>query len=458
MLPANLLIMSMAVFLTTAVSTAPLEEKELEEVEVEATEEGEVSEEEEDDDDSKSQDKIEGAFGRQRTTTATVVVVGAAGGSGVSSGIQDLSASSGQTAGGRTHEGTAGSSAGSAAAEISDVSTALIHSAGAKHSTALSHTETNGSAGAGSETNSNGQKLLNGGGGGGVGSQTDAVGFFQGEVSHLGFTESIEPSSHDFLLGLMGGDAFSSDGHVNIPGNMTAPPHLESSGVTVTPHADQNSLNSPADLVHHSDTTVDQPGPDQTFLSSGLDQSLPSSVSGSSHSAGSVSSSSTHIEALRDPKDAADSANTDGNGRQTLLTDTNGAETEKLISLSDLYTDLTGGAESVTRVNVNLTVSGLGFGHDVTESPSIMDQTASVDVTQTHNPVSGVHPHTDLVTMTADFSGTDTVATDHTGKLLNSSLPAVTDHTQMAGSVTEQYNPSGQGPEGAENVELEDTC
>lgn len=40
------------------------------------------------------------------------------------------------------------------------------------------------------------------------------------------------------------------------------------------------------DLVHHSDTNIDQPGPDQTFLSSGPDQSLPSSVSGSSHSAG----------------------------------------------------------------------------------------------------------------------------------------------------------------------------
>nr|XP_013769189.1 PREDICTED: uncharacterized protein LOC102207545 [Pundamilia nyererei] len=249
-----------------------------------------------DDDDSKSQDKIEGAFGGQRTTTATVVAVGAAGGSGVSSDIQDLS--------------------GSAAAEISDVSTALIHSAG--------------SAGAGSETNSNGQKLLNGGGGGGVGSQTDAVGFFQGDVSHLGLTGSIEPSSHDFLLGMMGGDAFGPDGHVNIPGNMTAPSHLEPSGVTATPHADQNSLNSLA------------------------------------------------------------------------------AETEKLVSFSDLYTDLTGGAESVTRINVNLTASGLGFGHDVTESPSIMIQTASVDVTQTHNPVSGIHPHTDLVTMTADFSGTDT--------------------------------------------------
>ncbi|XP_039875910.1 uncharacterized protein si:ch211-80h18.1 [Simochromis diagramma] len=257
---------------------------------------------------------------------------------------------------------------------------------------------------------------------------------------------------------MMGGDAFGPDGHVNIPGNMTAPSHLEPSGVTATPHADQNSLNSLADLVHHSDTNVDQPGPDQTFLSSGPDQSLPSSVSGSSHSAGAVSSSSTHIEALRDQKDAADSADTDGNGRQTLLTDTNGAETEKLVSFSDLYTDLTGGAESVTRINVNLTASGLGFGHDVTESPSIMIQTASADVTQTHNPVSGIHPHTDLVTMTADFSGTDTVATDHTGRLLDSSPPAVTDHTQMAGSVTEQYNPSGQGPEGTENVELEDTC
>ncbi|KAF0024117.1 hypothetical protein F2P81_022919 [Scophthalmus maximus] len=44
---------------------------------------------------------------------------------------------------------------------------------------------------------------------------------------------------------------------------------------------------------------------------------------------------------------------------------------------------------------------------------------------------------TDLVTVATDFTVTDT------------GHPAVTDHTQAAGSVTEQYNPSGQGPEGS---------
>ncbi|MEQ2259168.1 hypothetical protein XENORESO_007926, partial [Xenotaenia resolanae] len=71
---------------------------------------------------------------------------------------------------------------------------------------------------------------------------------------------------------------------------------------------------------------------------------------------------------------------------------------------------------------------------------------------------SGVYSNTDQVTATADSTGTDTVTAHPTGTPLNSSHPAEKDHTQMAGSVTEQYNPSGQGPEGAENVELEDTC
>ncbi|TMS17967.1 hypothetical protein E3U43_010293 [Larimichthys crocea] len=71
---------------------------------------------------------------------------------------------------------------------------------------------------------------------------------------------------------------------------------------------------------------------------------------------------------------------------------------------------------------------------------------------------SGGYSHTDLVTMAADSTGADTVSADPTGRPLDSTNPAVTDHTQAAGSVTEQYNPSGQGPEGAENVELEDTC
>ncbi|XP_074469131.1 uncharacterized protein LOC141754141 isoform X3 [Sebastes fasciatus] len=409
MLPPNLLIVSMVVFLATTVSMAPVEEQEQEEVEVEATEEGELSEEEEDDDDSQSQDKFEGLIGMQQTTMAVAAAVAvASGGSGVgaavSSNIHHLSASSSQSAGGRPNGGTAGSS-----------------SAGGQSSSAAS--QPTGPDGVHSESNGNGQKLLNGGGeGGGRGgadSQTGVLGSFGGGVSQLDYTGecpgAIDPSSHDFLLGLMGGgDPFKPD-------HMTPPPQLDSAG--------------PA---HHSDISIDQSGPGHTSLISGPDQSQSSSlsVSGHSHSAAqgdaAASTSSLQSEAHRVQTDGADSPDTNGNGRQTLLTDTNAA----------------GGAESVSGLHIDLTASGLGLTHDVT----------------------GGYSHTDLVTMATDSTGTDTVPADPTGTPLDStpadptgtpldsSHPAVTDHTQMAGSVTEQYNPSGQGPEGAENVELEDTC
>ncbi|XP_069544110.1 uncharacterized protein [Brachyistius frenatus] len=437
MLPPNLLIVSMVVFLVTTVSTAPLEEKEQEEVEVEAPEEGEgeLSEEEEDDDDSKSQDKIEGALGLQQQQT-TMVAAAVAGGS----------ASIAQAAGGGAPDGTAGSSAGSmgsAAAEMLVLSAGHTHPAGAELPAASSQAETNGSDGVDSESNGNGQKLLNGRGGGGADSQTDVLGSLGGGVSHLDYTGIIDPSSHDFLLGLMGGsDPFNPDGHVNIPDHMTPPTHLDS---PAAPSADQSSLDSPADAGHHSN--INQSGPDHTSLDAGPDQSLLSSVSGSSHSA-----------------DGADSPDANGNGRQTLLMDTNRAVTDRLVSFSDLQTqnlqtELTGGAESVTGLQIDLTASGLGLGRDVTESSPIILHTDTVDgLTHTLNSVPGIYSHTDLVTVTTDSTGTDTVPADPTGTPLDSSHPAVTDHTQMAGSITEQYNPSGQGPEGAENVELEDTC
>ncbi|XP_074469136.1 uncharacterized protein LOC141754141 isoform X7 [Sebastes fasciatus] len=386
MLPPNLLIVSMVVFLATTVSMAPVEEQEQEEVEVEATEEGELSEEEEDDDDSQSQDKFEGLIGMQQTTMAVAAAVAvASGGSGVgaavSSNIHHLSASSSQSAGGRPNGGTAGSS-----------------SAGGQSSSAAS--QPTGPDGVHSESNG-------------------VLGSFGGGVSQLDYTGecpgAIDPSSHDFLLGLMGGgDPFKPD-------HMTPPPQLDSAG--------------PA---HHSDISIDQSGPGHTSLISGPDQSQSSSlsVSGHSHSAAqgdaAASTSSLQSEAHRVQTDGADSPDTNGNGRQTLLTDTNAA----------------GGAESVSGLHIDLTASGLGLTHDVT----------------------GGYSHTDLVTMATDSTGTDTVPADPTGTPLDStpadptgtpldsSHPAVTDHTQMAGSVTEQYNPSGQGPEGAENVELEDTC
>ncbi|XP_067347500.1 apomucin isoform X2 [Channa argus] len=398
MLPPNLLIVSMVIFLATTVSMAPVEEKEQEEVE--ATEEGELSEEEEDDDDSQSQDRIEGLLGRQQTTTAA-----ASGGSGaaagVSSNIQDLSRPGAQAGGGQTQEGAAGSSAGSpgsaeAEAEHLSVPAGQPQPAG------------------------NGQKLLNGGGGGGGGggqadTQTDFLGLFGGEDTHLEYTGTMDSSTHDFLLGLMGGgNRFGPEVHINVP--------VITSGVTAGPYSDQSSsfgLNSsvstdpaPTDPGHHTDQA--RPGP--TSLTLGPDLSQSSSFPGSSDSAVNGSSSSSHSEAHNEQT---------GNGPQTHLTDTNAA-TDRPVSFTEL------------------TASGGKLGHDVTESPIVLH-------------TDSVNAFTDLVTVATDLTGTETVS-DPTGSPLDHSLLAVTDYTQTAGSVTEQFNTSGQGPEGAENVELEDTC
>ncbi|XP_038580373.1 uncharacterized protein si:ch211-80h18.1 isoform X4 [Micropterus salmoides] len=167
--------------------------------------------------------------------------------------------------------------------------------------------------------------------------------------------------------------------------------------------------------VHHLDISIDQSGPDHTSLGSGPDQSLTSSVSGSSHSAAqggaAASSSSLHAEADGVQTDGADSADANGNGRQTLLLDTNGV-TDRLISFSELQTqnlqtDLpAGGAESATGLHIDLTVSGLGLGHDVTESSPVVLHTESVDsFTHTLHPASGGYSYTDLVTMTTDSTG-----------------------------------------------------
>ncbi|KAK9527040.1 hypothetical protein VZT92_015706 [Zoarces viviparus] len=107
-----------------------------------------------------------------------------------------------------------------------------------------------------------------------------------------------------------------------------------------------------------------------------------------------------------------------------------------------------GGPES----GLDVELTGLRLGHDVTESPP------TVLHTDTLPSASHGYSQTDLVTMATASTGRVIVSADPTGTPFDSSHPAVTDHTEMAGSVTEQYNPSGQGPEGAENVELEDTC
>ncbi|XP_016519673.1 apomucin isoform X3 [Poecilia formosa] len=521
MLPPNLLIVSIVILLATTASTAPVEEKEVEEVETEATEmlEGELSEEEEDDDDdSKSQDNIDGA---QQTTVSAA----AAGGSAISSNIQHMSVSSGQSPETGSHVGAAGSSTGhggdlssvdlaaghpssssgsavspgsegstgsaasigsagsagfvdsagsagspgsvgsmgfagsvdsagsvdlggspgsvgsaaildsggspgSVAAEISGVSAGQTHPAGSERLPSPSKTDMNGPGGIDSENNGNGQKLLNGGGGGaGVSSQTGIV----------------DPSSHDFLLNLMGGglvDPFSTDGLLNIPAHLTAPPHHDFSGtgVTAAPPGGQNIPGSPAgNSSYLAVGRVDQSGAGGTSLTSGSDQSLARPFPGSSHSA--VSSTSLIDNGNGDHQqqtNGEESPDNNGNGRQNVLTDINGGVTERMVSLHDvntqslqMQTDLTGGTESVTHLHVDL---NSGLGRDVTElSPITLSIEPAAAVTNTLSPVSGVYSNTGQVTATADSTGTDTVTAHPKGTPFDSSHPAGTGHSQMAG-------------------------
>ncbi|XP_061597731.1 uncharacterized protein si:ch211-80h18.1 isoform X2 [Cololabis saira] len=437
MLPPSLLIVSLVIFLTT-VSTAPVEETE-HEVESEATEEVEEELSEEED----------GAPGPEFTiTSATAAGGSASSGHSEGRGPQDGMTGSSPAGSPGSSSGSAGS-AGSVSVELPAISAGHAHP-GAEHPPAASHTEMNGSDGVDSESN-------------------DVLGSFGGGVSHLDYTEIIDPSSHDYLLGLINGglvDPFGADSHVNIPGQETPPPHLDStaisSDVTAAPSAVQNILDPPADSVHHFAISIDQSGPDRASLSSGPDQSPSGSISGPSHSA--AASSSPDPAAHRELTDGADSPDTNGNGRQTLLTGFNGAVTDRLASFHDLQslqTEITGGPKSVTSLHIDHTALDVQLGHDVTESSPIVLGTDSVaGVTHTLSPVSDVSSHTDLVTVPADSTGTETVTADPTGTPFDSSHPAGTDHTHTAGSVTEQYrySPPGPGPEGAENVDLEDTC
>ncbi|XP_032364823.1 uncharacterized protein si:ch211-80h18.1 [Etheostoma spectabile] len=254
MLPPNVLIVSMVVVLTMTVTTAPVEEKETEEVEVEVTEEGELSEEDEDEDDSKSQDKIEGLAGGHQTTVAVSVLAAVAG--------------SGVAAAGGSHDNQDLSGPGSTGPAGPIVLSGV--------------SKPTGSDGVDFESNGNGQKLLNGGGGGGGYSQTGVLGPFGGGASSLDYTGTIDPSSHDFLLGLMG--------------HVTLPTHLDSTD-------------------HPSDVSIDQSG----VASPSSDQSLPSA--GLSHSPADAASSQR--ETHRVQTDGAESPDTNGNGRQTILTVTN---------------------------------------------------------------------------------------------------------------------------------------
>ncbi|XP_054619387.1 uncharacterized protein si:ch211-80h18.1 isoform X5 [Dunckerocampus dactyliophorus] len=149
----------------------------------------------------------------------------------------------------------------------------------------------------------------------------------------------------------------------------------------------------------------------------------------------STASSSSHTEQA-----GSEWFHTNGYGRQTQLKDMDGVTT-RLASLRDLHTHslpwapTAGTMELATHFHSDSTVTG--------SSPVVM-HTEPADRDLTHPLHSGTQTwHADTVTR-----ATATMFSEATGTPLHSSAAQVTGDFHKAGSVTEQYNPSGQGPEG----------
>ncbi|XP_016317929.1 hornerin-like [Sinocyclocheilus anshuiensis] len=338
------------------------------------------------------------------------------------------------------------------------------------------------------ESNGNGHKqLLNGG--------------------ETGFTGIIDQSSHDFLVGLMGertGESFGPDTQTDGLDHMglafqvdsaaagLSPGHPSSGGPVLDAPPDYLSVDigngdythsismsdngaqskSPADttdssvvfdkmshpghsFIDYSDGGADNNGADLpdtnengngrhkpvVDIQKGDPPGVHLDISGTGHQDAATEMHHTAVGAL-DLNDHTLSPYTDTIGFDGVTgaraqTDMAGAAGDPVTDGQTL-TDMTGqGHLAVTDGMPNYTDSvratGTGFT-DASETHSSMVQT---DLPVTGDPFTGVSSQTDA---------------------MGTGQPGATEQTQTAVSAGEQYHTSGQGPEGAENVELEDTC
>ncbi|XP_062343255.1 uncharacterized protein si:ch211-80h18.1 [Osmerus eperlanus] len=373
------------------------------------------------------------------------------------------------------------------------------------------------------EFNGNGHKLLNGAlenGHSALGtdpfndgtphtdSTTGALEPF-GTDSHLDYTGIIDESSHDFLIGLMGGvDPFGPDIHIDTAEHTGLLPHFDSTGVDLDPEADLDLLSSSSPYPDaHPEPDHSSPGSSPDHVSGSDDP--PAADTGMGDYAGhmdapdaaSVISLPDHLPIDYPDVSSTDSADSNGNGRQSLVIDTHGA-TVLVDGVDDVYTSTPApvlgdvhsstasdapGADDVTVTSglLNFTESEFGLGHNVTGAGDfhiVVDHTESSVTgvpsnTFTQTDAVGTHTATDTATDMATGTATDTATDMATGTTTDtttdmatdkgtadpqaargSSQPAGTEQSQLAVPAAEQYNTSGQGPEGAEDVELEDTC
>ncbi|XP_061680945.1 serine-rich adhesin for platelets-like [Syngnathoides biaculeatus] len=181
---------------------------------------------------------------------------------------------------------------------------------------------------------------------------------------------------------------------------------------TLTDSTDEESLTE--------SEVISQPGERAS------DQSPSTTISGYAREDSSSSSFSS--------SQAEDWSQANGNGRQTPLLDNDGV-TARLTFFSGPPTDVTENKRTAT-------------------PPVLQLSTSAEDVTRPYMDGTGTATwRTDAVTM-----ATNSVFSEPTGTPLDSSGRQESNETQKADSVTEQYRSWGQDPEGAENVELEDTC
>ncbi|XP_017549081.1 autotransporter adhesin BpaC isoform X3 [Pygocentrus nattereri] len=387
--------------------------------------------------------------------------------------------------------------------------------------------------------------------------QIDLTGGFDafGSSSHLEITGMIDQSSHDFLIGLMGGmgDSFAPHPYTDaIADHMGLAFQVESTAAGLDPGQPASSSSAP-------DTPPDPSGPDHSSAGTGPDSSVPStgtSDNGAQFSSpGDMTGAAAAFEMMShsDPtftdymegadyngnndNNGADSPHTNGNGRHRPVVDIHRGDppgtdihidtsspnhqvvpTETQHTAGEQYglatqTDTAGTLDikdptlspfakitdgAVTGAGTQTDVAGLA-GEPVTIGHIPMDMTAMGDAVYSSSPPGTIgydgrgvtegisnntadtvpeagrgfadvsRSHNSVVQTEVPVTGgpagastqTDAMGTatsEPQGTLGGPSQLGATEQIQPAVSAGEQYHTSGQGPEGAENVELEDTC
>ncbi|XP_057209932.1 mucin-22 isoform X4 [Triplophysa rosa] len=361
------------------------------------------------------------------------------------------------------------------------------------------------------ESNGNGHKhLMNGGETGFTGldhfvpdtSQIQGTGGFDtiGTSPHLEITGTIDQSNHDFLVGLMGGmgEDFGPDAHTAGLDQMTLQVDSTAAGSSPGPPSSGSSvLDVPPDSAGAASPSADFGKNDFAHSIRGSDNGSPADTTDSSLISDTLKHPGHYFTDYTDGgvDNGADAPDTNGNGRHKPVVDIQKGTEHQFVAMETHHTAVgildhtlspyadTTGQDGVTGASAQTDLAGVAGelatdGHVQTDTTDrghvgVTDgfpkHTADsvhatgagfTDVSQTHSDV----VQTDLqatgdpfaVSSQTDVMGTATA--EPQGTHGGPSHPGATEQTQTAVSAGEQYHTSGQGPEGAENVELEDTC